>query len=744
MNNIYQNLNDKQQEAVFYTKGPLLILAGAGSGKTRVLMHRIAYLIENGVSPFNIMAITFTNKAAASMRERLVEVVGDIEASQVWAATFHSTCVRILRRFIDRIGYENDFGIYDGDDQRTLIKKVIKKLSISDKMFKPKDILSFISTCKNELRTPFQALNEAIDVRENNLAKAYKEYQSELKKNNSLDFDDLILKTIELFEKFPDVLEFYQERFIYIMVDEYQDTNTAQFRLIELLARKYKNLCVVGDDDQSIYKFRGANITNILNFEAIYPQAKVIRLEQNYRSRGNILAAANEVIKNNKGRKGKTLWTDKESGEKVRLWQFNSANEEADAIIKDIRDTADNDYSSYAVLYRTNAQSRLLEERCISLNIPYQLVGGVNFYQRKEIKDIIAYLKIIASGRDDVAFERIINIPKRGIGDTSISKLSAFATEHGISLYEAAALSYQIDNMRKASEKLINFHKAIVKCRSLLENGTGVSGLIEYILEDMAYKDYIMLEGEIEGQTRLENIAELMNKANDYDSGSLDVFLEEVALISDIDKLDENKKRVTLMTLHAAKGLEFPYVYIAGMEEGLFPSEMTISGFSREEMEEERRLCYVGITRAMLRLTLTSAKTRMVNGQTKYAYISRFVNEIPDKLLEKKLIDRKSYVNQRAIDPFGDGLPWNKFNERPRAASRFEPPKEKLTFGKEFRIEKPNSLEFKVGDKVSHIKFGSGEIIEIEEIDDDYRVAVDFEKFGVKRMSLAFAKLRKV
>ena len=669
MNNIYQNLNDKQQEAVFYTKGPLLILAGAGSGKTRVLMHRIAYLIENGVSPFNIMAITFTNKAAASMRERLVEVVGDIEASQVWAATFHSTCVRILRRFIDRIGYENDFGIYDGDDQRTLIKKVIKKLSISDKMFKPKDILSFISTCKNELRTPFQALNEAIDVRENNLAKAYKEYQSELKKNNSLDFDDLILKTIELFEKSPDVLEFYQERFIYIMVDEYQDTNTAQFKLIELLARKYKNLCVVGDDDQSIYKFRGANITNILNFEAIYPQAKVIRLEQNYRSRGNILAAANEVIKNNKGRKGKTLWTDKESGEKVRLWQFNSANEEADAIIKDIRDTADGDYSSYAVLYRTNAQSRLLEERCISLNIPYQLVGGVNFYQRKEIKDIIAYLKTIASGRDDVAFERIINIPKRGIGDTSISKLSAFATEQGISLYEAAALSYQIDNMRKASEKLINFHKAIVKCRSLLENGMGVSGLIEYILEDMAYKDYIMLEGEIEGQTRLENIAELMNKANDYDSKSLDVFLEEVALISDIDKLDENKKRVTLMTLHAAKGLEFPYVYIAGMEEGLFPSEMTISGFSREEMEEERRLCYVGITRAMLRLTLTSAKTRMVNGQTKYAYISRFVNEIPDELLEKKLIDRKSYVNQRAIDPFGDGLPWNKFNERPRAES---------------------------------------------------------------------------
>lgn len=744
MNNIYQNLNDKQQEAVFYTKGPLLILAGAGSGKTRVLMHRIAYLIENGVNPFNIMAITFTNKAAASMRERLVEVVGEVDASQVWAATFHSSCVRILRRFIDRLGYDNDFGIYDGDDQRTLIKKVIKNLNLSDRMYKPRDILNFISSCKNELKTPLQAINEAIDIKETNLAKAYKEYQEELKKNNSLDFDDLILKTIDLFEKEPKVLEYYQERFIYIMVDEYQDTNTAQFRLIELLARKYRNLCVVGDDDQSIYKFRGANISNILDFEQVFKEAKVLRLEQNYRSRGNILMAANEVIKNNKGRKGKTLWTNKESGEKIRLWQFNSANEEADAIIKDIRDNAGSKFNSYAVLYRTNAQSRLLEERCVSLNIPYQLVGGVNFYQRKEIKDIIGYLKTIYSGKDDIAFDRIINVPKRGIGQASITRLTAFASEHNISLYEASGLSYQVESIKRASEKFITFYKEIQKCKRLVESGISVAELIEYILDKLGYKDYVLLDGEIEGQTRLDNIEELINKARDYKGKSLGEFLEEIALISDLDRMEEQSERVTLMTLHAAKGLEFPYVYISGMEEGLFPSEMTISSFSREEMEEERRLCYVGITRAMIRLTLTSAKTRMLHGQTKYATLSRFVNEIPDELLDKKVIDKKSYINQRAIDPFGDGLPSMSFATRPRAVSKFEAPKEKPKFGKEFKIEKPESIDFKVGDSVSHIKFGIGKILDLEEIDKDFRVTVDFEKSGIKRMSLAFAKLKKL
>lgn len=745
MKDIYQNLNDRQREAVFYTKGPLLILAGAGSGKTRVLMHRIAYLIESGVDPFNIMAITFTNKAAASMKERLGLILGDTNSDRVWTATFHSSCVRILRRFITNIGYSSDFGIYDTEDQRTVVKKAMKSLALSDKMFKPRDIINYISSCKNELRTPAQAIKEAIDLREEKLAKAYEEYQKELRKNNALDFDDLILKTIELFEKNENVLDFYRERFVYIMVDEYQDTNTAQFRLIELLAGKYRNLCVVGDDDQSIYKFRGANISNILDFEKVYPEAKVIRLEQNYRSHGNILSAANEVIKNNKGRKGKTLWTDKELGEKIRLWQFASANEEADAIIRDIREQEKSqDYSSYAVLYRTNAQSRLLEERCIKFNVPYQIVGGVNFYQRKEIKDILAYLKLISSDKDDVSFGRIINIPKRGIGDLSMEKLAAFAREYDTSYFEAARLSYQIDNIKSAANKFADFCKEILRCRELMEEGTDTASLIEYILEDLGYREHLKLEGEIESQTRLDNIEELINKAKEYETRSLSDFLEDVALISDIDRMDNEASRITLMTLHAAKGLEFPYVYMAGMEDGLFPGEMSITSIDRDELEEERRLCYVGITRAMKRLTLTLAKTRLVNGQVRYSTFSRFLDEIPDELLEKRVLDRTSYIRKKQTDPFGDGLPWNKFDERPKSASRIEPPKPKLSFGKEFLAKKAENMEFCVGDRVSHIKFGEGSITEIEETKDDYRIAINFDKYGLKRVSLAFAKLKKI
>ena len=745
MKDIYQNLNDRQREAVFYTKGPLLILAGAGSGKTRVLMHRIAYLIESGVDPFNIMAITFTNKAAASMKERLGLILGDTNSDRVWTATFHSSCVRILRRFITNIGYSSDFGIYDTEDQRTVVKKAMKSLALSDKMFKPRDIINYISSCKNELRTPAQAIKEAIDLREEKLAKAYEEYQKELRKNNALDFDDLILKTIELFEKNENVLDFYRERFVYIMVDEYQDTNTAQFRLIELLAGKYRNLCVVGDDDQSIYKFRGANISNILDFEKVYPEAKVIRLEQNYRSNGNILSAANEVIKNNKGRKGKTLWTDKELGEKIRLWQFASANEEADAIIRDIREQEKSqDYSSYAVLYRTNAQSRLLEERCIKFNVPYQIVGGVNFYQRKEIKDILAYLKLISSDKDDVSFGRIINIPKRGIGDLSMEKLAAFAREYDTSYFEAARLSYQIDNIKSAANKFADFCKEILRCRELMEEGTDTASLIEYILEDLGYREHLKLEGEIESQTRLDNIEELINKAKEYETRSLSDFLEDVALISDIDRMDNEASRITLMTLHAAKGLEFPYVYMAGMEDGLFPGEMSITSIDRDELEEERRLCYVGITRAMKRLTLTLAKTRLVNGQVRYSTFSRFLDEIPDELLEKRVLDRTSYIRKKQTDLFGDGLPWNKFDERPKSASRIEPPKPKLSFGKEFLAKKAENMEFCVGDRVSHIKFGEGSITEIEETKDDYRIAINFDKYGLKRVSLAFAKLKKI
>ncbi len=735
MKHIYQGLNDKQEEAVFYTEGPLLILAGAGSGKTRVLMHRIAYLIEKGVNPYHIMAVTFTNKAAASMRERLAEIVGEVEASQVWATTFHSGCVRILRRFIEKLGYGSDFGIYDGDDQKTLLKKLIKNLQLNDKTYKPRDIGAFISRAKDELKSPEQSLAEAEDLYERNLAKVYMEYQKELKKNNALDFDDLIVKSIALFEQDAEVLDYYRERFRYIMVDEYQDTNTAQFRLIELLSGKYRNLCVVGDDDQSIYKFRGANIGNILNFETVFPDCRVIRLEQNYRSKGNILEAANAVIRHNLGRKGKTLWTERDAGERIRLWQFSTAVEEADAIIRDIRERAGRDeYNDYAVLYRTNAQSRVLEERCIQLNVPYQLVGGVNFYQRKEIKDILAYLKTIYSGKDDLAFGRIINVPKRGIGESGMTKLSAFASEHGLALYEAAELSYQIEGLKKAGANLVEFCKLIRACRQQLESGMDIASLIACVMEETGYEEYLMQEGEIEGQTRLDNIQELMNKAGEYtDLGS---FLEDVALITDLDGMDEGGGRITLMTLHAAKGLEFPEVYIAGMEEGLFPGERVIASFDKEELEEERRLCYVGITRAMQRLTLSAAKTRMVNGQTRYAMLSRFISEIPEHLLEKRILDSPSYTERKMGSPFGDGLPWKKPVREADTA--------KLQFGKAFVLAKPAALAYAVGDRVRHIKFGIGKVEEIEELDEDYRVAVSFEKYGIKRMSAAFAKLEKL
>lgn len=734
--NIYQTLNDKQREAVFYTKGPLLVLAGAGSGKTRVLMHRIAYLIEQEkVNPYNIMAITFTNKAAASMRERLAKLVGEVEAREVFVATFHATCVRILRRHIDRLSYGTDFSIYDSDDQKTLIRKILKDLGLAEKNYKIRDILSFISNNKNEFISP----NELMDIAENFFdkmkAKIYEAYNKELKKNNALDFDDLINKTIELFEKNEDVLLYYQMRFMYIMVDEYQDTNTTQFRLIELLSRLNRNICVVGDDDQSIYKFRGANIKNILDFEKIFKDTKIIRLEQNYRSKANILNLANEVIKNNKERKGKTLWTDKDSGEKIDLWQFQTAHEEADAIIRDIKNklTSNKDYDNFAVLYRTNAQSRLLEERCIAYNIPYRLVGGVNFYQRKEIKDILAYLKTVASGKDDIAFLRIVNTPKRGIGDTSISKLTAFASENNISLFEAAGLSYQIDGMKKASEKLILFYKDIIKVRESLENDLDVAGLIELILKKFKYEDYLKLEGEIEAGTRLENIYELIAKAKEYEERSLIEFLEDVALISDIDNAKDDKSSIILMTLHAAKGLEFPNVYIAGLDEGLFPGERVIFSFDNSEIEEERRLCYVGITRAMEKLTLTSSKTRMVNGQIKYYNMSRFIKEMPDSLLQKSILDYKE-KNHETYMQADSNKKYKSFYEDTN----------KLKLGKEFLENKSEKIDFIVGDKVVHIKFGIGIITDLEETQDDYRVSVEFEKYGMKRMSLTFAKLKKL
>lgn len=735
MSGIYDKLNDKQKQAVFTTEGPVLLLAGAGSGKTGVLMHRIAYLIEEKhIDPYNIMAITFTNKAAKEMKERIGKLIGE-EGNFVWVMTFHSSCVRFLRRFIDRIGFDNNFTIYDSDDQRTLMKKIFKEYDINSKVYKERAVLNAISNCKNELMSPAEYMKAAIDSYEKGLARLYELYQSALKKNNALDFDDLICRSVELFEKCPEVLDYYQNRFRYIMVDEYQDTNTAQFRLIYLLAQKYKNICVVGDDDQSIYKFRGANIENILSFEERLENVNLIKLEQNYRSTGNILDAANAVIKNNRGRKDKRLWTEGESGDNIELRQFQTANEEADNIIKDIKNRARQNFRDFAVLYRTNAQSRLLEERCVTLGVPYQLIGGVNFYQRKEIKDVLAYLKTIANGNDDIALLRIINVPKRGIGATTIAKVVDYANANDISLYDAMSISENA-GVGKASEKIKSFIDMIEYFREKIDKKANISSIIDELLDKTGYIESLYDEGEIEGESRKENIEELINKSTEYEDGELSLFLEEVSLVADIDRMDENADRITLMTLHGAKGLEFDTVYLAGMEEGLFPSAMSAN--SKEDLEEERRLAYVGITRAKKNLILTSAKQRMINGETRYSLMSRFVNEIPKELLNKHVLDTEKRYTERSSS-FGEGLPWE--TKTPINNNNFE---KTLSFGKQFKVEKAKSLDYNIGDTVKHIKFGTGKVLEIVDGEKDFEVKVNFDKFGIKKMYAGFAKLVKI
>ena len=674
---IYDTLNPMQKEAVFHTEGPLLILAGAGSGKTRVLTHRVAYLIdEKNVNPWNILAITFTNKAAGEMRERVDQLVG-FGAESIWVSTFHSTCVRILRRHIECLGYTTSFSIYDSDDQKTLMKQVFKSLDVDTKQFKERSVLGVISSAKDKLIMPEEfLLNAGQDFRQKKVGEIYKEYQKQLKKNNALDFDDLIVKTVELFQNNAEVLNYYQERFKYIMVDEYQDTNQAQFKLVNLLADKYRNLCVVGDDDQSIYRFRGADIENILSFESAFPGAKVIKLEENYRSTQNILNAANGVIRHNRGRKDKTLWTANGEGSLIRFKQFDMAREEADYVARQIRDS-EFSYQDQAVLYRTNAQSRLIEERCIFYNVPYRLVGGVNFYQRREIKDILAYLKTIANGVDDLAVLRIINVPKRGIGATTMGKVTAFASEHGMSLYGALKEARQVTGLGKAAEKILKFIGQMESFRARAESEDfSIRDLIEGIMDETGYQQELEAEGEIEAQTRLENIEELVNKAVSYEEDSehptLDEFLEQVALVADIDSMDESEDRVTLMTLHSAKGLEFPKVYLVGMEDGLFPSMMSINSDDRTDLEEERRLCYVGITRAKKELVLTSARQRMVNGETRYCKPSRFLEEVPEGLLDEERLEpvlgsygsRGHGAGQANASGFGStaddaGLPWN-------------------------------------------------------------------------------------
>lgn len=734
---IYDTLNTQQQEAVFHTEGPLLILAGAGSGKTRVLTHRIAYLIEEkGVNPWNIMAITFTNKAAGEMRERVDKIVG-FGSESIWVSTFHSSCVRMLRRFIDRLGFDTNFTIYDTDDQKTLMKDICKRLDIDTKIYKERSIMAAISSAKDELIGPEEyELKVMGDFSKRKIALAYKEYQKELKKNNALDFDDLIMKTVELFQACPDVLEYFQERFQYIMVDEYQDTNTAQFKFVSLLAGKYRNLCVVGDDDQSIYKFRGANIGNILGFENVFPDAKVVRLEQNYRSTQNILNAANQVIQNNTERKRKTLWTENEEGEKLHFRQFMNAYEEAEYIVGDISKKVreqDAHYRDIAILYRTNAQSRLFEEKFLMANIPYKLVGGVNFYARKEIKDLLAYLKTVDNARDDLAVRRIINVPKRGIGATTLTRVQDYAVSMGMSFYDALKEANAISTLGRAAAKVEPFVTFIQTLRSKAEY-LSPSELLKDIIESTGYVKELEAEGTEEAEARIENIDELITKVVSYEEENeeptLSGFLEEVALVADIDSVDGDDNQVLLMTLHSAKGLEFPFVYLAGMEDGMFPSYMTITSDDPTEIEEERRLCYVGITRAMRDLTLTCAQQRMIRGETQYNKVSRFIKEIPRELVELG----REFKEKKPMD-----IPMpTSFRQMKQAF------KQPAFVPKQFEVKKADGLDYTVGDTVKHIKFGTGVVTAIVEGGRDYEVTVNFDKVGVKKMFASFAKLKKI
>lgn len=732
---IYETLNPMQQEAVCHTEGPLLILAGAGSGKTRVLTHRIAWLIdEKGVNPWNILAITFTNKAAGEMRERVDDIVG-FGSEQIWVSTFHSACVRILRRFADHLGYERNFVIYDTDDQKSVIKEICKRLNIDTKIYKERALLSAISSAKNEMiDAKAYALNVSGDFGKQRIADVYGEYEKVLYKNNAMDFDDLLVKTVEVLRNNEDVLNYYQERFKYIMVDEYQDTNTVQFRLVSLLAGKYRNLCVVGDDDQSIYKFRGANIYNILNFEKEFSDAKVIKLEQNYRSTQTILDAANSVIRHNKGRKEKTLWTANEVGDKIVFHQYQNEYDEAYQVVEEISRVVSQGkahYNDYAILYRTNAQSRVLEEKFVARSIPYKIVGGINFYQRREIKDILAYLKTIDNGRDDLAVRRIINVPKRGIGMTTLNRVIEYGDARDMSFFDALECCDDIPRIGKTGEKIKGFVNMIEVFRAQSEYIT-LAELLTNVLEETGYIKELEEEDTEVAQGRIENIDELMNKIVAYEEEeeepTLSGFLENVALVSDIDSLDEAEDYVMLMTLHSAKGLEFPYVYMCGMEDGLFPSYMTIVNDDPEEIEEERRLCYVGITRAKKRLTMTYAKSRMVRGSTQYNMLSRFVKEISPELFDLGAKPEKTKQESRI--------------QRPSDFSRKQTTKVATAYGKAFQVNKAAALDYTVGDMVRHIKFGVGTVINIVDGGKDYEVTVDFEKSGVKKMFASFAKLK--
>lgn len=761
MSAILDKLNDKQKEAVLHFEGPLLILAGAGSGKTRVLTHRIAYLIEeHQVNPYQILALTFTNKAANEMRERVNNIVS-YGAENIWVSTFHSTCVRILRRYIDLIGYSRSFTIYDSDDQRSLMKDICKHMNIDPKKYREKTFLNAISNAKNECKTPEQFADEvAKEYNKKIFGNVYKEYQKRLKQNNALDFDDLIMKTVELFKSEPEVLERYQERFRFILVDEYQDTNTAQFTLLSLLASKYRNLCVVGDDDQSIYKFRGANIFNILNFEKIFPETKTIRLEQNYRSTKRILEAANEVIKHNTTRKAKSLWTDAGEGNPIRYVQYMNEYEEAAGIATDIRHEVNENgcpYSDFAVLYRTNAQSRVFEEKLVQESIPYRIVGAINFYSRKEIKDLLCYLKTVSNSEDDIAVKRIINVPRRGIGATTIERVTNYSIERGISFFEALQQADYIDGCGRAASRIHSFVTFIDRLKDRLdEPDFSLKGLMEEIIECTGYVKELETEDTVEAAARLENIDSFMNKIIQYETdasedpsgepATLDGLLENIALVADIDTVDEEAEQVLLMTLHSAKGLEFPNVYICGMEENVFPGSMAVYDPSDDEMEEERRLCYVGITRAMKNLTLTCARQRMRNGEPNFNFPSRFISEIPRYLIQQSGGVEKSIPAPKTVSIKPAGLddifsPAKKYNKGSKNPFANNPYIKKGAASLSSPGEKP---DYEEGDTVYHIKFGTGIVQSISRRSTDYEVVVEFENFGQRKLRSSFAKLVKI
>ena len=735
---IYDTLNNEQREAVFCTEGPLLMLAGAGSGKTRSLTHRIAYLMEEkGVAPWNILAITFTNKAAQEMRERVDALVG-YGSEDIWISTFHATCSRILRRHIDLLGYDRNFTIYDASDQKSLMKEVLKEMKIDTKQFPERSVMSEISSAKNEYKSPLDYRNEyGSNFRNQRIADIYEHYQKRLKENNALDFDDLLVKMVDLFQTNPDVLEHYQDRFQYIMVDEYQDTNTVQFLLVSLLAKKYRNLCVVGDDDQSIYKFRGANIYNILNFEKVFPDAQVIRLEQNYRSTQNILNAANGVIANNKGRKEKKLWTENQKGELVHFKQYDTEYDEADGVVSRINFLAMRgvQYKDMAILYRTNAQSRIFEEKLKQKNIPYAIVRGISFYDRKEIKDLMSYLKVVDSGMDDLSVKRIINVPKRGIGQTTINRLQEFAILNQMSFLDAVFNADEIPEVTRALAKLHKFADMIEEFREYASEHE-ISELLEHILDVTQYRAELEAEGTDESISRLEDIEELFNDIAYYEeeeeNPNLRDFLAEkdmYTLNAGIDNLEDENNKVLLMTLHNAKGLEFNNVFLGGMEEGVFPGFGAMMSGDESEIEEERRLCYVGITRAKERLFLSAAKRRMLRGQTQYNRRSRFIDEIPGQYLDTE----QRVSEQRVV----------KNTERP-AKYQYGAKAGKPYNLSDFKVKPVGELDYQVGDRVKHIKFGVGTVQEITKGGRDFEVAVEFDRVGRKKMFASFAKLKKV